>query len=78
MHNLESLKKNKLGGKKLGPYSLTFSMIPSSKLVASLLVLLPLNKLLVKISQFMTNYRVLGACKTLVLKNRLQHFHSVG
>lgn len=48
MHTLESLMKSKVRGKKLGQYSLTFSVIPSSKLLASLLILLPSNKLLIK------------------------------
>lgn len=48
MHTSESLMKSKVGGKKLGQYSLTFSVIPSSKLLASLLILLPSNKLLIK------------------------------
>lgn len=46
--------KHKVGGKKLGQYFLPFSVIPSPKFLTSLLIL-PSNKMLIKISHFMTN-----------------------
>ena len=44
--------KHEVGGKKLGQYFLPFSVIPPPKFLTSLLILLPSNKMPIKISHF--------------------------
>lgn len=78
MHTSEFLLKSKLGGKNLGQYSLTFFMIPSSKLLACLLILLPSNKLLIKDITIPDKLKSSGCLQAHVLNNSAYHFCSVG